>query len=124
MIRFILLLIFIAAIGVIYYLLLDGYGGPFEGFMNNYALETTGVIAAYFLSVLFKQVSGNKFAKAFIIFLFASIVEVAQLLDINLFGSVFDPLDFVFYALGLGFALFIDTQVIPRFDGTYEKIKF
>ncbi len=124
MIRLALALLFIAAAGVTYYLLLDGYGGPFAGFMNNYALETTIVVAAYFISVLFKKISGNKIAKAIIIFLFASIIELAQLFDFNLFGTFFDPLDFVFYAAGLGIALFVDIQVIPRLDGTYEKIKF
>lgn len=124
MIRLFIILIFSAAAAGTYYLLLDGYGGPFDGFINNYALEICGVVIAYFLSVLFKRISGNKFAKAIIIFVLASCIEVAQYFDINLFGSLFDPLDFVFYASSLAFALFIDIQVIPRLDGTHEKIKF
>jgi hypothetical protein len=124
LIRLFLILLFSAGAVGTYYLLLDGYGGPFDGFINNYALEICVVIVAYFLSVLFKKISGNKFAKAIIIFILASCIEVAQYFEFNLFGSLFDPLDFVFYASALAFALFIDIQVIPRLDGTYEKIKF
>lgn len=76
------------------------------------------------MSVLFKKISGNKFAKAIIIFVLASCIEIAQYFDMLLFGSLFDPLDFVFYGAALAFALFVDIQVIPRLDGTYEKIKF
>lgn len=124
MIRLFLILIFSAAATATFYLLLDGYGGPFDGFITNYALEICIVVVAYFMSVLFKKISGNKFAKAIIIFILASCIEVAQYFDFVLFGSQFDPLDFVFYAVALGFALFIDIQVIPRIDGSYEKIKF
>lgn len=82
------------------------------------------VIVAYFMSVSFKKISGNKFAKAIIIFILASFFEVAQYFDIFFSQSLFDSLDFVFYASALVFALFVDIQVVPRLDGTYEKIKF
>lgn len=124
MIRILFALLSVSAAVATFYLLLDGYGGPFTTFINNYALETSVVAAAYFLSVGHKRISGNKIAKAAIIFILASLVEVAQYLDMTLFGSMPDPIDFFFYAIGLGIALFIDYQIIPRLDGSYEKVEF
>ncbi len=124
MVRIFFALLSITAAGVTYYLLLDGYGGLFAGFMNNYAMETSVVAAAYFLSVSHRRISGNKIAKAAVIFILASAIEVAQFFDVNIFGSDADPVDFFFFAIGLGVALFIDYQIIPRLDGTYEKVEF
>lgn len=124
MVRIFFALLSVTTAGVTYYLLLDGYGGPFAGFMNNYAMETSVVAAAYFLSVSHRRISGNKIAKAAIIFILASVVEIAQFLGVSLFGSEADPVDFFFFAIGLAAALFIDYQIIPRLDGTYEKVDF
>jgi len=124
LVRIFFALLSITAAGVTYYLLLDGYGGLFAGFMNNYAMETSVVAAAYFLSVSHRRISGNKIAKAAVIFILASAIEVAQFFDVNIFGSDADPVDFFFFAIGLGVALFIDYQIIPRLDGTYEKVEF
>jgi len=124
LVRIFFALLSVTAAGVTYYLLLDGYGGPFAGFMNNYAMETSVVIAAYFLSVAHRRISGNKIAKAAIIFMLASAVEIAQFFDVNIFGSEADPIDFFFFAIGLAVSLFIDYQIIPRLDGTYERVDF
>ena len=83
MLRLFFTLISIAAVVFVYYLLLDGYGGPLKTFVNNYALETTVVAAAYFLSVTHKKIRGNKIAKALIILVFAVVTEVSRLLRIT-----------------------------------------
>jgi len=124
LIRIFFALLSVSAAVATFYLLLDGYGGPFATFINSYALETSVVAAAYFISVGHKRISGNKIAKAAIIFILAALVEAAQYFDVNLFGSQADPIDFFFYAIGLAVALFIDYQVIPRLDGSYEKVEF
>ncbi|KAB2908868.1 MAG: hypothetical protein LC102_08685 [Ignavibacteriales bacterium] len=116
MLRLFFTLISIAAVVFVYYLLLDGYGGPLKTFVNNYALETTVVAAAYFLSVTHKKIRGNKIAKALIILVFAVVTEVSRLFDINMLGTEFDPLDFFFFIAGLAGALIIDYQIITRFE--------
>jgi hypothetical protein len=113
-----------AAGGSIYYLLIDGYGGPFSVFINNYALEICYCGTAYFASVLFKKTRGNKIPKVLVIFVFGTLIEVAQYFGFNILGTKFDPIDLAFYAVTLSFAYFLDTQIISRIEGSYEKVEF
>jgi hypothetical protein len=65
-----------------------------------------------------KRISVNKsgIISAIIIFAFGTMVEILQLKKIELFGSTFDPLDILMYAIGIGLGFIIDLTILEKFE--------
>jgi hypothetical protein len=90
------------------------YIGPFPDFVNGYLIDILGPFAAYFLLSLKLEKLLHKIWAADAVFLVGVTVELLQYFDVPVFGSTFDPLDFVMYGLGSFFALAVDLFFISR----------
>ena len=93
------------------------YSGPFPHFVNGYLLDILLPFAFYFLLCpqdVTYAVLRPLYAKAAPVFAIGLTIETAQFFGVPIFGSTFDPLDYVMYALGVSFAAIIDTQIFPR----------
>lgn len=102
-------------IGLLHFITGPNYSGPFPLFVNGYLLDILIPFGFYFLLTLievsFLQSWIIRFA---LIFGLASVIETAQALGIPIFGSTYDPLDFVMYALGALLAALFDKIIFPR----------
>ena len=95
------------AIGVGGLLFSRHYSGVGASFLQAYGANVSVSFAAYFLlRILNLPPRGSKYAAALYAFLAVSAQEVAQAL--RLYPGMFDALDFLFDAAGVGLALVID----------------
>ena len=102
-------------VGALHFITGPNYSGPFPIFVNGYLIDILLPFALYFLLSLvdtaFLQSWIIRFA---LIFGLGSAIEISQALGIPIFGSTYDPLDFMMYALGALSAAFMDKVVFPR----------
>lgn len=103
------------AIALLHFVTGSNYTGPYPAFVNGYLLNILVPFGFYLLLCLNEvSVLRSWIAKGVLVFAVASLVEIAQFLDVPLFGRTFDPLDFVMYGLGVILAAILDTTVFPR----------
>ncbi len=62
------------------------------------------------------SVSKSRMTAGIFTILFGISVEVSQLIDIDLFGSTYDPLDIFMYGLGISLGIVIDFTIINNFE--------
>jgi len=93
----------------------SNYKGPYPGFVNGYLFDVLVPFGFYFLLCL------NEFSllrywivKSVLVFGASSLVEIAQLFGVPIFGQTFDPVDFIMYGIGVILAAILDTTVFPR----------
>ena len=102
-------------VGALHFITGPNYGGPFPIFVNGYLIDILLPFALYFLlslvDVAFLQGWIIRFA---LIFGLGSAIEISQALGIPFFGSTYDPLDFLMYALGASLAALMDEIIFPR----------
>jgi hypothetical protein len=92
------------------------YKGPFPHFVNGYLIDLLLPFALYFLLCMYdKYVFKYWPVRCCAIFLLGVTIETAQYYGVPIFGSTFDPLDYVAYALGVLLAAFLDQIVIPKY---------
>lgn len=102
-------------VGLLHFATGANYSGPYPRFVNGYLLDILIPFGLYFLLILldisFLQRWIIRFA---LIFGLASAIETAQALGIPIFGSTYDPLDFLMYALGALSAALMDQNIFRR----------
>lgn len=86
-------------------------------FFHNYVADIIIPFGYYFLLVLmedkYKPIS-KWFIKAAIVFALCALSETLQYFGIYALATVFDPLDYMMYALGLVLAAFVDRIIFKR----------
>ena len=86
-------------------------------FFKNWFADLAIPFSYYFLLVLaedqFKPLLKWQ-VKAISIFALCSLSETLQYFGIYALATVFDPLDYLMYAIGVGFAAFVDRIVFTR----------
>jgi glycopeptide antibiotics resistance protein len=93
----------------------SNYRGPYPGFVNGYLLDILVPFAFYFLLCLNEfSLLRSWIGKSILVLGSASLVEIAQLFGVPLFGQTFDPVDFIMYGIGVLLAAILDTTVFPR----------
>lgn len=90
------------------------YRGPFPDFVNGYLIDIMGPFAAYFLICLNLEKLLHRIWAADAVFLVGVVVELLQYFDVPVFGSTFDPLDFVMYGAGVSLALAVDLFLVSK----------
>ncbi len=101
------------------------YGGPLDAWVTRYGGDMAVPVFFFYLAVLARPRLSPR-ACAVVVLVVCSAVELTQLLDSSalssirgnvagrtILGSDFDPLDFVFYALGV-LAAFLLYRLPPR----------
>jgi hypothetical protein len=97
------------------------YRGPFPGFVNGYLMDILVPLGFYFLLTLVDLPLIRLWIfRAVMVLVAASCVEIAQSLGIEIFGSYYDPLDFVMYAIGVVVAAVLDRIVFPGIFGFWK----
>lgn len=104
------------AVGALHLVTGPNYGGPFPAFVNGYLID----LLLPFSLVLLLGVGLERLPRLFrpvvratAVFLFGAAVELLQYLGVPLFGSTFDPLDLLMYAVGACSAVAFERLVFP-----------
>lgn len=80
------------------------YDGPARSFVTGYLVDLVLPFSVVLLLGVDPRVDRflrSPVTRAFIVFSFGVFVELAQYSGLHLFGSTFDPLDLVMYAMGV-----------------------
>lgn len=105
-------------IALIFFMGGDWAGESVHRFFHNYFADIALPFGFYFLLILIE----DNFSflrqwhnKALAIFLLVSTSEILQYFGIYALANVFDPIDFVMYAIGVLSATLVDVQVISKY---------
>ena len=104
-------------IALIFFIGADWAGENVQAFFHNYFADIALPFGFYFLLIYVEdrhRVFRPWHVKALAVFSLVSTSEVLQYFGIYALARVFDPLDFVMYAVGVLLAALFDMQVISR----------
>ncbi|MEN8121937.1 MAG: DUF2809 domain-containing protein [Bacteroidota bacterium] len=104
-------------VGLLHFIISPNYQGPFPVFINSYLIDILLPFSLYYLFTLSVK-SDKKIPVAIIVFLIGFSVETFQYFNIHVFGSTFDPVDYLMYALGVFSALIFDYTVVAKWERT------
>jgi hypothetical protein len=100
-------------VGVAVLVLKSHYHGPLAPLFHDYGGNVAASFAVYFLATLatFRQGKGRWFAAASALL----VVELFEIADgFGVMANVFDPLDLLANAMGIGLAFVVDLLTGPR----------
>lgn len=107
-------------VGLLHFVTGPDYHGPFKNFVQGYLIDLLLPLNLYLLLQLSLRkklsVSYSRIIAAVATFLFGVFVELMQLNNIHLFGSTYDPLDILMYAMGIGLGLLLDLTIINKLE--------
>ena len=105
-------------VAILHFVIGPNYEGPFKSFLRGYLIDIILPFFLYFLFTLNINQTWQKIAVGAGIFIFGSVIEYLQYRGADVFGSTFDPYDFVAYFVGVGsavlFEIFILDKIISR----------
>ena len=110
------------AVGLAHFVIGPSYSGPLRHFMGGYLID---IILPMVLFLLFQiplrkyfSVTRSRLLSGSGVLLIGTTVELLQYFQVPVFGSTFDPLDFIMYALGVLMGFIIDFIIINRLENT------
>ncbi len=107
-------------VGLLHFVTGPDYHGPFKNFVQGYLIDVLLPLNLYLLLQLSLRkklsVYYSRIIAAVAVFSFAVFVELMQLNNIHLFGSTYDPLDILMYAMGIGLGLLLDLTIINKLE--------
>jgi hypothetical protein len=98
-------------VAILHFVIGPEYGGPFKDFFTGYLIDILLPFFLYFLFTLNINQTKQKIAVGVGIFVFGTVIEYLQYQGVGIFGSTFDPYDFVAYFVGIGSAILLDLIV-------------
>ncbi len=101
-------------VAALHFIIGPNYTGPFKSFLSAYLIDILLPFALYFLFTLNLNQMKQKIFVCLGIFAFAAFIEYSQYLGIGIFGSVFDPFDFLGYLAGVISATVFDLKVLDK----------
>jgi hypothetical protein len=106
-------------VGAFHFITGENYQGPFPALVNGYLIDVLLPMTLFLLMGLFQnKIIRSPLFRACTVFGFGCFVETSQYFGRPIFGSTFDPLDILAYAVGVLFGvlldLFVFSRVIPR----------
>jgi len=111
-------IILAAIVAILHFVIGPNYKGPFKNFLTGYIIDILLPFFLYFLFTLNINQRTLKIAVGAGIFVFGAVIEYLQYRGVGVFGSTFDPYDFVAYFIGVGsaivFDLFIWDKIISK----------
>lgn len=104
-------------VGLLHFVAGPRYNGPWPGFVRGYLIDILLPFALYLLlGVSWRVLAGSRLARGFVVLAVGGTAEGLQYLGLPLFGTTFDPLDLVMYALGVTGGVIVELVVAPRFS--------
>lgn len=101
-------IILAAIVAILHFVIGPEYKGPFKSFLRGYLIDILLPFFLYFLFTLNINQTTQKIAVGAGIFVFGSVIEYLQYRGAGVFGSTFDPYDFIAYFVGVGSAIVFD----------------
>jgi len=98
-------------VAILHFVIGPNYEGPFKNFLTGYLIDIILPFVLYFLFTLNINQTTQKIAVGAGIFIFGAVIEYLQYRGAGVFGSTFDPYDFVAYFVGVGSAILFDLLV-------------
>lgn len=98
-------------VALLHFVIGPEYKGPFKSFLRGYFIDILLPFFLYFLFTLNINQRTLKIAVGAGVFLFGAFIEYLQYRGVGIFGSTFDPYDFVAYFVGVGLAIVFDLIV-------------
>jgi len=93
----------------------ENYTGPFPLFVNGYLIDILLPMELILLMTLIEnKIINSAWFRAVAVFGFGCFVEASQYFGRPFFGSTFDPLDILAYAVGVALGLLLDLVIFPR----------
>lgn len=105
-------------IALLFFIGADWAGQSVHRFFHSYFADIAVPFGYYFLLILVEDIwrfLRPWYRKALVVFLLVVISEILQFFGIYALARVFDPLDFVMYAVGVLLATLVDVQVISKY---------
>jgi len=109
-------------VALLHFVIGPNYGGAFKGFFKAYLLDILIPFSFYFLFTLKATRTKQKIAVSAGIVVFAAVVEYLQYRGIAVFGSTFDPYDFVAYFAGAISAIVLDLTVFYKIQRKVQPV--
>ena len=103
-------------VGALHVLTGPGYGGPFPHFVNGYLIDVLLPSAMYLLLGIpgYPLLRGPA-VRAALVFAVGAGTESLQYAGVNVFGSTYDPLDYLMFAVGIGLGILFERTVLDRY---------
>jgi hypothetical protein len=102
-------------VGALHFLTSKNYQGPFPIFVNGYLIDILLPMVLFLLmSLVQNKIIRSPLFRAGAVFGFGCFVEASQYFGRPFFGSTFDPLDIVAYAIGVSLGMLLDLVIFPR----------
>ena len=102
-------------IGAFHFITGENYQGPFPVLVNGYLIDVLLPMTLFLLMGLFQnKIISSPLFRACAVFGFGCFVEVSQYFGRPIFGSTFDPLDILAYAVGVLLGVLLDSFIFPR----------
>jgi len=107
-------------VGLLHFVIGPNYSGPFKEFVSGYLMDILLPGNLYLLlqitlrkhtSVLISRLTAASFT-----FIVGLTVELLQYHNIPVFGSTYDPMDILMYALSTGLGFVIDFGITRKFE--------
>ena len=103
------------AVAALHFITGEEYQGPFPAFVNGYLIDVLLPMVLFLLMGLIEnRLIRSTLFRACAVFGFGCIVEASQYLGYPIFGTTFDPLDILAYAVGVLLGILLDELVFPR----------
>ena len=102
-------------VGALHFISGEQYRGPFPIFVNGYLIDILLPMTLFLLMGSFRnRIVRSAPFRACAVLGFGCFVEASQSFGHPLYGSTFDPLDFVAYAGGVALGAVFDLVLFPR----------
>jgi len=101
-------------VAIIHFIIGPNYNGPFKSFLSGYLIDILLPFFLYFLFTLKLNRIKQKILVGLGILSLATAIEYLQYRAIGIFGSTFDPYDFLAYLTGVVSAILLDLMVIDK----------
>jgi len=112
-------------VGLLHFIFGPNYQGLFKDLINGYLIDLLLPLSLYLLFQTalrkFLSVTKSRIIGALTTFVIGLTVEILQLNDIPVFGSTFDPLDILMYAIGVLLGILIDVTIIDKLELSTNK---
>jgi len=102
------------SVAALHFIIGPNYRGPFKSFLLGYLIDILLPFALYFLLTLNLNQIKQKILVCAGILALATVIEYLQYIGIGIFGSVFDPYDFLAYFTGAISAMVFDFVVLDK----------
>lgn len=102
------------SVAALHFIIGPNYRGPFKSFLLGYLIDILLPFALYFLLTLNLNQIKQKILVCAGILALATVIEYLQYIGIGIFGSVYDPYDFLAYFTGAISAMVFDFVVLDK----------